>query len=156
MENRTPKPHDSNTPPLHHPATPPPHAVEVVAGLIFRDGTLLITRRPEGSHLAGCWEFPGGKREPGETPSQALVRELHEELGVGVEVGDLIEDISHSYPGKTVRIEFYRCRLVSGEPQPLGCAALRWVKAPELDTLPFPAADAQLLHRLKIDAHLWR
>jgi mutator protein MutT len=129
--------------------------IEVSAGLIFRNGQLLITQRHSDAHLGGLWEFPGGKREPNETFPQCLARELREELGVEVIVGDLLERITHSYPEKTVRLEFYLCQLSHGEPQPLGCAALKWVTAAELPAHEFPAADAQLLERLRRESHLW-
>ncbi|MCW5555897.1 MAG: 8-oxo-dGTP diphosphatase MutT [Verrucomicrobiae bacterium] len=129
--------------------------VEVSAGLIFRNGRLLITQRHADAHLGGLWEFPGGKREPNETFPQCLVRELREELGVEVMVGRLLERIFHSYPEKTVRLEFYLCQLRHGEPRPIGCAALKWVAADELQSYKFPEADAQLLERLRKESNLW-
>ncbi len=131
------------------------HVVEVSAGLIFRDGRLLITQRHADAHLGGLWEFPGGKREPNETFPQCLVRELREELGVEVIVGLLLERIFHSYPEETVWLEFYLCQLRHGEPRPIGCAALRWVTADELQSYKFPEADAQLLERLRKESDLW-
>jgi mutator protein MutT len=123
--------------------------VEVSAGLIFRGGKVLITQRQAGSHLGGLWEFPGGKREPGESFEACLVRELREELGVEVSVGALVEDLTHAYAEKTVRLKFFVCRLVSGEPQPLDCAAVKWVDRASLAEHEFPAADAKLLERLR-------
>ena len=122
--------------------------IEVSAALIFRGGKLLITRRHADAHLGGLWEFPGGKRESGETFEQCLVREIREELGVVIAVGGLFEEIRHTYPEKSVLLKFYVCRLVSGEPQPLDCAAVKWIDRAGLDTHEFPAADAQLLARL--------
>jgi mutator protein MutT len=95
------------------------NCVEVSAALIFRDGKLLITQRRAKSHLGGLWEFPGGKLEAGETFEQCLVREIREELGVEISVGELFSEISHDYPEKSVRLEFFICKLISGEPQPL-------------------------------------
>ena len=123
--------------------------IDVAAALIFRDGKLLITRRRDDAHLGGLWEFPGGKREPGETFEQCLVRELLEELGVETSVGGLFEEITHAYPEKTVRLKFFICRLARGEPQPLGCAAVKWVGKSELEHHEFPAADAKLLEKLR-------
>ena len=123
--------------------------VEVSAALIFHEGRLLITRRHAGAHLGGLWEFPGGKREPGETSEQCLVRELREELGVEVSVGELFEEISHAYAEKTVRLKFFVCQLISGQPRTLDCAAFQWVGKTELADFDFPAADARLLEKLR-------
>jgi mutator protein MutT len=131
-------------------------AIEVAAGLVFRQGKLLITQRPEGGHLAGLWEFPGGKRESGETFEACLVRELREELGIAVGVGELVEDLTHVYPEKTVRLRFYRCTLKEREPQPLGCPAFAWVGPDQLKDHSFPAADGRLLERLRSEPGLWR
>src|ERR1019366_3107599 len=87
--------------------------IEVSAALIFRDGKLLITQRQRDAHLGGLWEFPGGKREPDETSEQCLGRELREELGIEVEVGELFEEISHTYPEKSVSLKFFVCKLIS-------------------------------------------
>ncbi|MGD0350741.1 MAG: 8-oxo-dGTP diphosphatase MutT [Verrucomicrobiota bacterium] len=123
--------------------------IEVSAALVFRDGRLLITQRQANAHLGGLWEFPGGKREPSETFEQCLVRELREELGVDISVDELFDEVVHAYPGKTVHLKFFVCRLTSGEPQPLGCAALKWAGKSELDGYAFPAADARLLDKLR-------
>lgn len=130
-------------------------SVEVAAALIFRGGKLLIAQRPPDSHLAGLWEFPGGKREPGESWEECLRRELREELGVEVEVGPLLEQVEHDYPGKSVRLRFHRCGLMRGEPAPLGCAALAWVTAGELSRFSFPPADARLIARLQTEPAFW-
>jgi 8-oxo-dGTP diphosphatase len=121
--------------------------VEVVAAVIERDGRYLITRRLEGTHLAGLWEFPGGKILPGEKPEDALRRELKEELGVEAAVGELIEAVTWIYPEKTVRILFFRCA-VQGEPCPQERQEMFWVEAAELPTYRFPAADLRLVERL--------
>src|SRR5438128_1519588 len=106
--------------------------IEVAAGLVFRDSKLLITQRCQGAHLAGLWEFPGGKREPNETYEECLRRELREELGIEVAVGGLIESISHDYPEKSVHLKFFRCMLLQNEPSPIGCDAVAWVTASQL------------------------
>ena len=129
--------------------------IEVSAALIFRRRQLLITQRHAKSHLGGLWEFPGGKREPGETFEQCLAREIREELGVEIAVGELFEEISHTYPEKSVHLKFFLCRLISGEPQPIDCAAVQWVDKSGLDAHEFPAADAQLLERLKGKPSVW-
>jgi 8-oxo-dGTP diphosphatase len=123
--------------------------IDVAAALIFRGGKLLITRRRDDAHLGGLWEFPGGKRELDETFEQCLVRELREELGVESSVGELFEEVTHAYPEKSVRLKFFICRLVRGEPQPLGCAAVKWAGKTDLDGREFPAADARLLDKLR-------
>jgi mutator protein MutT len=123
--------------------------IDVAAALIFREGKILITRRAAAAHLGGLWEFPGGKREPGETFEQCLARELDEELGVKAKVGELFAEITHVYAEKTVHLKFFRCRLLEGEPQPLACAAVEWVGKPELADYDFPAADALLLDQLR-------
>ena len=123
--------------------------IDVAAALIFRDGKILITQRHADSHLGGLWEFPGGKREKNETFEQCLVREIHEELGAEISANKLLKEIVHAYPNKTVRLKFFSCRLIHGEPQPLGCAALKWIGESELDNYKFPDADAKLLLKLK-------
>ena len=130
--------------------------IDVAAALVFRGGKLLITQRYAEAHLGGLWEFPGGKREPEESFEECLSRELREELGIHVAVGELVESITHSYPDKTVHLKFFRCQWLQNEPQPLGCLAFKWVTSAELATFDFPAADAQLLGRLRIDTALWR
>jgi mutator protein MutT len=123
--------------------------IEVSAALIFHNGRLLITRRHKDSHLGGLWEFPGGKREDNETFEACLVREIREELGVEISVGVPFEEIIHAYPEKTVRLKFFICKLIHGEPQTLGCAAFKWIEKPELAGHDFPAADARLLEKLR-------
>jgi mutator protein MutT len=130
--------------------------IEVAAGLVFRAGKLLITQRHPGAHLGGLWEFPGGKREPHETFEACLARELREELGIEVAVGQLVEGLTHDYPEKTVCLRFYRCRWLEHEPRRLGCAAFKWVGPEALADHAFPAADARLLGRLTQDPALWQ
>lgn len=141
---------------LHPSHVAPDPSIEVSAGLLFHAGKLLITQRCADSHLGGLWEFPGGKREAGESFEQCLARELQEELGITVRVGRLWETVNHAYPGKTVHLQFFLCQLIAGDPQPLGCAALRWIGQSELDDMAFPPADARLLVRLKCDSTLWQ
>jgi mutator protein MutT len=130
--------------------------VEVSAALIFHDGRLLITQRNAAAHMGGRWEFPGGKREAGETFEQCLAREIREELGVDISVGELFEEILHHYPEKSVQLKFFRCHLLAGDPQPLDCAAIRWVGPEELAHFEFAAADARLLEPLKASPQAWR
>lgn len=130
--------------------------IDVAAALVFRDGKLLITQRHPDAHLGGLWEFPGGKREPNETFEECLARELREELGIEVVVGELVESLTHAYPEKTVHLKFFRCTWKEHEPRPLDCFAFQWVNVAELANYSFPAADARLLERLRRDSGLWR
>lgn len=136
-------------------STPAGPVIEVAAGLVFRGGRLLITQRPAGGHLAGLWEFPGGKKEPAESYPDCLRRELDEELGIEVEVRELIDSITHAYPEKRVHLRFYRCCWTRRDPRPLGCAAFAWVELAELGRYEFPAADARLLEKLADLPELW-
>ena len=130
-------------------------SIEVSAALIFRDGRLLIAQRHAKSHLGGLWEFPGGKLEAGETFEQCLIREIREELGVEISVVELFEEIVHDYPEKSVRLKFFICQLRRGEPQPLDCAAVKWIEKSQMAAHEFPAADAQLLEKLKSPRFAW-
>jgi 8-oxo-dGTP diphosphatase len=122
-------------------------AVEVVAAVVERAGRYLITRRLEGTHLAGLWEFPGGKILPEEKPEDGLRRELREELGAEAAVGELIQTVDWTYPEMSVRLLFFRCAL-AGEPTPLEGQEMRWVAAADLPSYSFPEADATLIARL--------
>lgn len=121
--------------------------VTVTAAVIERDGAFLVARRPEGAHLAGLWEFPGGKCDPGETLRECLAREIREELGCGLSIGEEIYTTSHDYPERTVQLHFFDCRL-QGEPAANIGQELRWVPRAALGSLPFPPADHQLIERL--------
>lgn len=119
----------------------------VVAAVIEQDGRFLVTRRQEGVHLAGLWEFPGGKVDKLETHGDALKREIREELSADVEVGGLVFSTTHAYADRTVSLYFYDCRLV-GTPRPLLGQEMRWVARHELTALGFPPADEELISRL--------
>ena len=116
----------------------------IVAAVIEKDGAFLVTRRQQGVHLAGLWEFPGGKIDEGETHAAALVREIREELDADVDVGDLVFEVSHAYDDRTVALYFYRCTL-RGTPRPLLGQEMRWVPRVDLATLGFPPADEELI-----------
>jgi mutator protein MutT len=127
--------------------------ITVVAAVIERDERFLVTRRPTGVHLAGLWEFPGGKIDPDESHHAALKRELREELDADIEVGELTFATTHPYADRNVALYFYRCTL-RGSARPLLGQEMRWVARPELPLLDFPPADAQLIERLaKLDVH---
>src|SRR5690349_16406613 len=121
--------------------------VVVVAAVIERDGAFLLTLRPDGTHLAGHWEFPGGKVHDHETHVEALRREIFEELDAVATVGELVHTVTHAYPDKTVQLFFYRCEL-AGEAKPMIGQEMRWVSRSELASLPFPEADRDLIKTL--------
>jgi mutator protein MutT len=121
----------------------------VVAAVICRDGKILITRRLDTAHLPGLWEFPGGKVEPGETLKAALMREIREELGLSIIVFDQCLSIEHEYPRKSVKLHFFNCAIVAGEPRSIQVADLSWVTPPELTTYSFPEADREIILRLQ-------
>jgi len=128
-----------------------PSLVEVVAALVRDDaGRYLITQRRSGSHLAGLWEFPGGKREPGESLETALRRELTEELSARFVVGEKVDTVQWEYPERTVVIHFYRCRLESGTIEPREAQTMAWVAPERLAELDFPPADRELITRLRV------
>jgi 8-oxo-dGTP diphosphatase len=123
--------------------------IQVAAGLIKKDRRYLITKRPAGVHLAGFWEFPGGKRETGESLEQCLLRELKEELGIDIIPGSPAHIIRHEYPEKLVELHFFCCTIQRGEPQALGCEELRWVAANDLLQYEFPPADRPIIDMLQ-------
>ena len=125
-------------PPHERVVTHPP--IDVVAGVIRRDGLILISQRLADDTLGGYWEFPGGKVDPGEELKQALERELREELGVETAIGAEIHRIVHAYPDRDVRLYFFDAIITAGEPQKLEVADIRWVRADELMNFQFPEA----------------
>ena len=122
--------------------------IPVVAAVIVREDEVLVTRRPRGGHMAGKWEFPGGKIEKGETPQAALRREILEELGCRVSVGRRLCRVNYRYPSKSVRLDFFRCRILAGEPRGVEGQRVRWVKRADLRKLDFPPADRGILSLL--------
>lgn len=136
---------------LPMPETRPtiPHKQIGVAVIWNDDGLILIDRRPQSGLLGGLWEFPGGKQEPGETIAQCIQREILEELGIQVEVGDRLITVDHTYSHFRVTLEVHHCRHVSGEPQPIECDEIRWVTLDEMDQFPFPAANVRIIEALR-------
>ena len=119
--------------------------------LIDIDGRVLLAQRPEGKAMAGLWEFPGGKIEPGETPEAALIRELHEELGIDTWSSCLapLTFASHSYESFHLLMPLFACRKWEGTPQPREGQTLKWVRPTELRDFPMPAADIPLIPILR-------
>ena len=121
--------------------------IVVVAAVVERNGEFLVARRLEGTHLAGYWEFPGGKVLPDETCEQALQREIVEELSAGIAALQEIFSTSHAYPDRIVDLHFYRGELI-GAPHPALGQELRWITRAEFGSLEFPPADAELIAKL--------
>jgi 8-oxo-dGTP diphosphatase len=122
----------------------------VAVALVDADGRVLIARRPEGKALAGLWEFPGGKLGANETPEEALIRELREELGIEVKAPCLapLTFASHAYEDFHLLMPLYVCRRWEGFVQPLEGQALKWVRPKELRAYPMPPADEPLIPHL--------
>jgi A/G-specific adenine glycosylase len=112
-------------------------------------GQILIDRRrPEGL-LGGLWEFPGGKIEPGETVEECIKREIQEELGIDIAVGDRLITIDHAYSHFRVTLTVHHCRHLAGVPQPIESDEIRWVTLDEIDQFPFPKANTQIIAALR-------
>lgn len=124
-----------------------PDVVDVVAAIIERESQFLVTRRLDGAHLGGFWEFPGGKVAPGEPHDAALRREMREELDADIAVGQLVLSTTFRYSDRTVRLHFYRCTM-TGTARPMLGQAMRWATRADLSALPFPPADAELIRIL--------
>ena len=127
--------------------------VIVAAGVIFDRDRVLVTQRKVGGHLAGSWEFPGGKADPGEDPREAVVRELREELGVDVTVGEILDVAFHRYEDadKAVLLLFYEASLTADSPGPsrVDVADFAWRTRAELDPREFPPADLGVLEKVR-------
>lgn len=124
-------------------ALPKPLLLTVVAAAMLREGRVLVQQRPSGTPMAGLWEFPGGKVEPGETPEHALARELHEELGIGVDPAALVPltFASEALGDRHLLLLLYRLDRWQGAPEPRHASALCWADHATLRTLPMPPAD---------------
>lgn len=127
--------------------SPVPTVLVVAVALVDADGRVLIAQRPEGKQMAGLWEFPGGKVEPGERPEAALIRELNEELGIEVAESCLAPFVftSHAYDSFHLLMPLYLCRRWSGRVERREHAALAWVKPNRMREYPMPPADEPLV-----------
>lgn len=121
--------------------------IVVTAAVVERDGAFLLTRRLDGTHLAGHWEFPGGKRHAGETLEECLAREIREELDADIEVGPEILASVHDYPDRSIELRFFRCVLKS-DPKPTMGQQMRWVALRDLPSIQLPPADDELVRLL--------
>jgi 8-oxo-dGTP diphosphatase len=130
--------------------------VLVVAALIqeggHKSGRVLMSKRRADQVLPNCWEFPGGKIEPGESPETALVREIHEELDCTVTVGAIYEVVFHAYPAFDLLMLVYRAQITSGVPRAHTVAAVDWIEPAKIGQLDLPPADLPLAHRLAAEA----
>jgi 8-oxo-dGTP diphosphatase len=126
----------------------------VAAGILIENGKVLLSRRKEGSHLAGMWEFPGGKAEPGEDPRAALRRELEEELGIQTRIGEIVDVAFHRYDDadKAVLLLFFEAAREAGsaEPAAIDVAEVAWCGPERLDPATFPPADVAVLAKVKV------
>jgi mutator protein MutT len=119
----------------------------VAAAIVEEHGRYFVTRRQKGVHLEGLWEFPGGKTEPGESLADCLRRELKEELGTDVVIGEEVFAVTHHYPDRSVELHFLSCTFLNA-PVPLLGQEMRWVAREELKSLKFPPADDELIKAL--------
>lgn len=130
------------------PPSPYKQTITVVAALLIdADGRILLTQRPEGKALAGLWEFPGGKIDAGETPEYALIRELHEELGI-LTCEECLQPVtfaSHSYDSFHLLMPIFACRKWKGTPYGREGQAMKWVRKQDLSSIPMPPADIPLI-----------
>jgi 8-oxo-dGTP diphosphatase len=122
--------------------------IHVTAALVRRGGQLLAAQRREGDARGGCWEFPGGKIETGESPEACLERELHEELALNVAVRDHFLSVTHDYPEVRVHLHAYLCDYLEGDATPLEHQRVRWLSPRELSTLSWSAADRPIVEKL--------
>jgi len=130
-----------------------PH-YEVAAAIIFHNGKILVTTRPEHEVYGGLWEFPGGKKEEHETLEECLLREIKEELGIEIDINRFFTKIFHTYPNFSITLYVFFCSYKSGELKPLPTVRYRWVTMEELEKLPFLEADKKVIKELGKVLHL--
>jgi A/G-specific adenine glycosylase len=130
-------------------SNPLPHKHIGVAVIINDQHQFLIDRRPNEGLLGGLWEFPGGKIEPEETAEACIVREVQEEIGIGVKVLRPLISLDHAYTHFKVTLHVYVCRYLTGEPQAIACEEVRWVTLAEMEQYPFPKANSKIIAALQ-------
>ncbi len=135
--------------PMSETHPPIPHKIIGVAVIWNDDGEILIDRRRQEGLLGGLWEFPGGKVEPDETIQGCIEREIQEELGIKIAVGDRLIVVDHAYSHFRVTLNVHHCRYLSGTPQPLECEEVRWVSPTDLHAYPFPKANIQIIQAIE-------
>lgn len=123
--------------------------IDVVGAVFLRDGSVFAARRGPGKAMAGMWEFPGGKIEPGETPQEALERELREELRIDAHVGDHLTTTLHHYDSGVVNLATYICAITHGEPELTEHSEARWVPVARLTELDWAPADVPAVELLQ-------
>jgi A/G-specific adenine glycosylase len=126
-----------------------PHYDVAAAAIWDDDGRLLIARRLPDDMLGGMWEFPGGRCEQGESLAECLRREIREELGLEIDVGDRLAIVRHAYSHFRITLHAFHCHPMRGEPQALECAEWRWVQFGELSDFPFSVADQRIIAALE-------
>ena len=133
---------------MNKPEIHPRSCVVVAAAIIQRNGKILLSRRKTDVHQGGFWEFPGGKKEPGETLTHCLRRELKEELDIQVSDPQFFCSLRHRYPDKEVELHFFFCSLIHGNPKALACTELAWVHPQNISSYSFPLANLPILKKI--------
>ena len=134
--------------PIRTAKKPVPHYT-IAVGVIYKNSLILIDKRPPEGLLGGLWEFPGGKQEAGESLEQALRREVREELGIRVEVKQLLATVDHAYSHFRIRLHAFECAYVSGDIRCHHCTEFRWVRPEDLNRYAFPAANNKIIQALR-------
>ncbi|NJN38448.1 MAG: A/G-specific adenine glycosylase [Acaryochloridaceae cyanobacterium CSU_3_4] len=141
--------HLQTTLPMTEPRVPLPHKQIGVAVIWNDQGQILIDKRPEEGLLGGLWEFPGGKVEAQESIPECIQREIQEELGISIDVGNHLITVNHAYTHFKVTLTVHHCRYLQGEPQAIECDEIRWITLDELDQYPFPKANQDIIAALR-------
>ncbi|KST64948.1 8-oxo-dGTP diphosphatase MutT [Mastigocoleus testarum] len=134
---------------MNQTSSTPPHKIIGAAVIWSEQGQILIDRRPLGGEMGGLWEFPGGKIEPGESIEECIKREIQEELGMVIAVGEHLTTIDHTYSNLRITLTAHHCQHLSGEPQTIECDEIRWVWVNELENFTFPPANTEIIEAIK-------